>query len=1838
MKSAPGLFSRRILKQGVPALILALIVSTLSVAADPSLLAPARAAGPCDAPVVSKVACENTQPGSPASEWQVAGAGNSTIQGYATSMSVNVGQTVTFKVKTTASAYRIDIYRLGYYQGLGARKVAPNILPSVPLPQAQPNCATFPATGLIDCGNWAVSASWPVPASAVSGVYLARLVRTDNSAASVIPFVVRDDAAKSDMLFQTSDTTWQAYNTYGGNSLYSCTVACPPGNPLAYKAAFKVSYNRPFNSALDDQGRSWLMYAEYPMIRFMEANGYDVSYMSGLDVATKAPLLLNHKAFLSVGHDEYWSAEQRTNVQAARDAGVSLAFFSGNEMFWKTRWEPSSDGTNTAGRTLVSYKDTHFNGPTDPVSWTGTWRDPRYGTSTGGGNPENALTGQYFMVNSGTADIDVPSAFKHLRFWRGTSIPGMANGALVTLGDGLGTLGYEWDIDADNGFRPPGAFQLSHTNSNSAEIFTDYGSTVLPGQPATHNLTLYKANSGALVFGAGTVQWSWGLDGYTTGKAVDRNMQQATINLFADMRTQPTTLISGLSAAQASTDATAPTSNVTQPATGSTVADGTTVTVSGTASDVGGVVAGVEVSTDGGTTWRRASGTTNWTYTWNAHGSPNSVLRSRAVDDSGNLGPASSGSVVNVSCPCSLVGANLVPANTDAGDPGSIEIGAKFYSDVPGTISAVRFFKSTRNTGTHIGSVWSESGQRLASATFTAESATGWQTATLSPPLIIAANTKYVVSYFAPSGHYAQNVGYFYNNPSPSGGSNSTDSAPLHFTRSTPGAPNGFYRYGSTSSFPNQVFDAEYYWVDALFTPSGTVAPAVSSVSPSPNASNVDLAVKPSVTFNQAVTASSVVFTLKNSAGTTIAGSLAHDSTKNTSTFTPASALGNGTAYTATVSGARNAAGETIAAPYSWSFTTVAEPAAPEVTAVSPATNAAGVAVDVKPAVTFNQGVIASSVVFGLKDAAGSAVSGSTTYDASSSTATFTPAAALAYSTNYTATVSGATNASGQQMAGPHSWTFGTTAAPPSCPCTVFSPTSVPAVPADSDSNAVELGMKFRSDVAGSVTGVRFYKGTSNSGTHTGHLWSNTGSLLASVTFAGETASGWQQADFSTPVKITANTTYVVSYHAPNGRYAANSGYFGSSADRAPLHGLASGVDGPNGVYRYGNSAFPTDSYNNTNYWVDVVFSATATTTAPSVTTVAPAAGATGVAVDVKPTAAFNQPVTASSVVFTLKDPANADVAGSTSYDAGANTATFTPSASLSHNTTYTATVSGATNATGQTMGGPYAWAFSTTAAAIPPAVSSSTPANNATNVAVAVEPTATFNQAVTPSSVAFTLKDAANAAVSGTVAYDAATSTATFTPRSALSYSSTYTATVSGAANSTGQSMSAPHSWAFSTASAPAACPCTVFSPDAVPATVSTADNNAVELGMKFRSDTAGTVAGVRFYKGELNTGTHTGHLWSSTGTLLASVTFAGETASGWQQALFSSPVPIAANTTYVVSYFAPDGFYSSSSGYFSSAVDRAPLHGLASGTDGPNGVYRYSATAFPTESFNSTNYWVDVVFNASTSGVAPAVTAVSPASNATDVSQGVRPTATFDQAVTGSSVVFGLKDATGTVVPGSTAYDPATNTSTFSPAAALAFGTTFTATVSGATNAAGTAMTAPYSWTFTTKAAPAACPCSVFSPAAVPTVANSNDRKAVEVGMKFRSDVAGTVTGVRFFKGSSNTGTHVGHLWSSTGALLASVTFTGETGSGWQQALFATPVPIAANTTYVVSYHAPVGFYSSTKDYFSGTSADNPPLHGLASGVDGANGVYRYGSAAFPTESFKNTNYWVDVVFTRS
>jgi hypothetical protein len=656
-----------------------------------SALAAQAATDPCRTPA-NRIVAENCKPGNPATEWDVNGSGDPRIQGFATDISVNAGETIAFKVKSDSRVYRLDIYRIGYYGGMGARKVD-GIKPSASLPQSQPECLSDAPTRLYDCGNWAVSASWRVPADAVSGIYLARLVRedveplnwrADNSGseritpkppagphaygaagygklanalkeprASLIYFVVRDDASRASLLFKTSDTAWQAYNRYGGTSTYG---SFDPRNPQP--RAYKVSYNRPFENR-DYRAVNILFNAEYPMVRWLEANGYDITYSTGVDADRRGALLKNHKVVLAVGHDEYWSAAERVNVTAARDAGVHLAFFSGNDLFWKIRWENSTDASKTPYRTLVTYKETHDNKKIDPLPnvWTGTWRDARP-FNPEGAQPENALLGTIFTVNAWRNDpLVVPAEFAKLRFWRSTDVAKLQPGTHLALGNGI--IGHEFNEDLDNGFRPAGLMRLSQTTINNVAYIQDYG-TIYDSGTATHSATLYRAASGALVFSAGTVQWAWGLDpnhDTETGVPPERAnpggsirvgldlkgavpaMQQATVNLFADMGVQPATLQPGLVPATASSDVTPPQASITSPADGTAIlADA--ITVSGTASDRDGIVSAVEVSLDGGTRWHPAVGTSMWTYSEpSAAGATGLRIVARAVDDSGNISP-----------------------------------------------------------------------------------------------------------------------------------------------------------------------------------------------------------------------------------------------------------------------------------------------------------------------------------------------------------------------------------------------------------------------------------------------------------------------------------------------------------------------------------------------------------------------------------------------------------------------------------------------------------------------------------------------------------------------------------------------------------------------------------------------------------------------------------------------------------------------------------------------------------------------------------------------------------------------------------------------------------------------------------------------------------------------------------------------------------------------------------------------------------------------------------------------------------------------------------------------
>jgi len=255
----------------------------------------------------------------------------------------------------------------------------------------------------------------------------------------------------------------------------------------------------------------------------------------------------------------------------------------------------------------------------------------------------------------------------------------------------------------------------------------------------------------------------------------------------------------------------------------------------------------------------------------------------------------------------------------------------------------------------------------------------------------------------------------------------------------------------------------------------------------------------------------------------------------------------------------------------------------------------------------------------------------------------------------------------------------------------------------DGDSSAIEVGVRFQSDASGYITALRFYKDAENTGIHVGSLWTSSGALIARATFANETASGWQQVDLPTAVVIAANTPYVVSYHTNTGHYAATDGYFAAGYDNGPLHALRDGVSGPNGVYRLiSASGFPLDSYNSTNYWVDVVFSTTRPA-GPTVHSVTPAAGATGVNVGGVITATFNEMMEPSSIytsTFELRDAGGALVPASVVAGGETPTVTLTPTSPLAYGMTYTAMIKGGAtgvqNLSGNTMTTNYSWSFTT--------------------------------------------------------------------------------------------------------------------------------------------------------------------------------------------------------------------------------------------------------------------------------------------------------------------------------------------------------------------------------------------------------------------------------------------------------------------------------------------------------------------------------------------------------------
>jgi WD40 repeat protein len=1389
-----------------------------ALAADVSWTFTTIASDPCAAPA-NPIVAENCLPGNPPSEWDISSkdAGDSSIQGFATDISVNQGDTVDFKVDTQASNWRLDIYRMGYYGGMGARKVATINGTGA---QNQPDCAIDSPTGLVDCGNWNVSASWSVPTDATSGIYFAKAVRADTGGASHIFFIVRDDASDSDILFQTSDTTWQAYNQYGGVSLY---YGDGPGGGYAPGRAYKVSYNRPFytrDPAPTGETETWVFNAEYPMVRWLEANGYDVTYFTGVDADRNGALIENHKVWMSNGHDEYWSGNERTNVEAARDAGVNLAFFSGNTMFWKTRWENAIDGSDTPYRTLVCYKETHENAvidPADPPIWTGTWRDPRFSPPADGGKPENATIGTLFFLNGSYPDpITVTADDGKMRFWRNTSVANLGAGQSATLAPE--TLGAEVDVDEDNGFRPAGLIGLSTTPivTDSAWL-TDYGSTYNGAGSGTHRLTLYKAPSGALVFATGTYQWSWGLDSNhdRSSNPPDPRMQQATVNLFADMGAQPATLQSELTPAVASTDVTPPTSTIVSPTAGSTLPLGGTVTVSGTATDSGGgVVGGVEVSVDGGATWHPATSRGSWTYVWTPTSSGIVNIRSRAADDSANLEMPGPG--MNIAIGSSLTSIEVTPANP------AIQVGSTQQFTATGTYSD----GSTQNLTSEV--TWTSSSSSVATidAAGLGRGVGPGQTTISASFGGVNGDTALSVAGVAPT---LTSIGVTPANPTIQTGGTQ------QFTAT------GSYSDGSTQDLTSQVT-----W--------GSSATTVATVSTAGLATGLG-AGSCTVSATLGSVSGGTTLTVEAAALAITTGSLA-DATV-------------GAAYSATLT----ATGGTPS--YTWSITTGSLPA--------------GLSLDTT-----------TGLIGGTPTASG--------------TSSFTVQVTDATSLSVTKSLSIAVAATPTAL-------------------TIWPSTALPGLIDGGADNPVELGVKFRSDVAGTITGIRFYKASTNTGTHVANLWSSTGTLVATATFTNETASGWQQVNFATPVAISADTVYVASYHATSGHYSADIGYFASNgADNASLHALADGVSGGNGVYVYGaSSAFPHQTWNSANYWVDVVFYPGSAPTLQSIAVI-PANPSI-------PTGGTQQ----FMATGTYSDGSTQDLTSQVTWGTSSTTVATISPAGLAKGLT---TGSSAISATLGSVSGSatlIVQAAPLTITTVSLADATVGAAYSATLAATGGTPSYTWS--VTTGILP------AGLSLNTTTGLISGTPTASSTP--------SFTVKVTDGAN-----LSVTKSLSITVAATPTAL--SIWPSTAMPALVDGGPDGAVELGVKFRSDMAGTITGIRFYKASTNTGTHVANLWSSTGTLLATATFTNETGSGWQQVDFAGPVAISANTVYVASYHALNGHYSADVGYFASnGVDNTALHALADGVAGGNGVYAYGASsAFPNQTWNSANYWVDVVF----------------------------------------------------------------------------------------------------------------------------------------------------------------------------------------------------------------------------------------------------------------------------------
>jgi hypothetical protein len=371
---------------------------------------------------------------------------------------------------------------------------------------------------------------------------------------------------------------------------------------------------------------------------------------------------------------------------------------------------------------------------------------------------------------------------------------------------------------------------------------------------------------------------------------------------------------------------------------------------------------------------------------------------------------------------------------------------------------------------------------------------------------------------------------------------------------------------------------------------------------------------------------------------------------------------------------------------------------------------------------------------------------------------------------------------------------------------------------------------------------------------------------------------------------------------------------------------------------------------------------------------------------------------------------------------------------------------------------------------------------------------------------------------------------------------------------------------------------------------------------------------------------------VWNDAGGLITSVTFTNETASGWQDQILPAAVTLQPGQTYVISVNANTKYVFTGGG-----LATARKAGSVRTVVGGNGVYALAAGQFPTNTYNSSDYFVDLQFASDGDPLPVGVASTSPVAGDPDVALNTPVKVVFSRDVVASTVnasTFTLTGAGGAPVAGTVSYDSGTRTATLTPSAPLAAATQFTARVDGSiATTEGATLGSAFSWSFTSDP----CPCQLFANTSAPQYGGNPTFDGrwqqpapwtYELGVKIQVARAAQITAVRYYREPGETGTHVGRIWSASGTPLATVTFTGETASGWQTQALDTPIDIPANTTYVVSVNR--------NDYYGFTPAGllSSVVSGPLQSVVGSNGVYGLAAGDFPSFSYNSSNYFTDVV----